>query len=192
MLNLPVAASESLLEALEAFDGPKPGARKVHRLRKVEGRLMFARKATGASGYGQVTCNIAPITSPHFEDTAPLRSLHSQERLVWASDIQGMTSPERYISVGGEVPLTFPPVAEPMIGTDNGRVVAPVFRVVNHDLADPVAEQDTLVDQILSAEEVTTLGDLCTAAPHRAKYKPIFQVAPWEKHIPDSLERMAW
>ena len=47
-----------------------------------------------------------------------------------------MTTPERYTSVGGEVPLTFPAVAEPMIGTDDGRVVAPVFRGVNHDLAD--------------------------------------------------------
>ena len=139
-----------------------------------------------------MACTISPITSPHFEDTAPLRSLHSQERLVWASDIQGMTSPERYTSVGGKVPLTFPAVAEPRIGTDDDRVVAPVSRAVNHDLADLVAEQHTLVDQILSAEEVTTLGDLCNAAPHRAKYKPIFQVAPWEKRIPDSRERTAW
>ena len=66
VLNLLVAASDSLLEALEAFDRPKPGVRRVHRLREVEGQLMFARKATGASGYGQVACNIAPITSPHF------------------------------------------------------------------------------------------------------------------------------
>ena len=192
VLNLPVASSDTLLEALEAFDRPKPGARKVHRLREVEGQLMFARKATGASGYGQLACNIAPITCPHFDDTAPVRSLHSAERLVWASDIHGMTTPERYTSVGGEVPLTFPAVAEPMIGTDDGRVVAPVFRGVNHDLADLVAEQHTLVDEILSPEEVTALGDLCNAAPHRAKYKPIFQVAPWEKRIPDSRERTAW
>ena len=65
-----------------------------------------------------------------------------------------------------------------MIGTDDGRVVALVFRGVNHDLADLVARQHTLVDQILSAEEVTALGDLCNAAPHRAKYKPIFHSIP--------------
>ena len=52
VLNLLVAASESLLEAMEAYDRPKPGARKVHRLGEVEGQLMFARKATGASRYG--------------------------------------------------------------------------------------------------------------------------------------------
>ena len=57
---------------------------------------MLARKATGASGYGQLACNIAPITSPHFEDTAPLQSLHAAERLVWASDIHGMTTPGSY------------------------------------------------------------------------------------------------
>ena len=125
-----------------------------------------------------MACNIAPITSLHFEDTAPLWYLHSQEQLVWASDVEGMTSPERYTSVGGQVPLTFPAVAEPMIGTNDGRVVDPVFRGVNHNLADLVAEQHTLVDQILSAQEVTALGELCNAAPHRLKYKPIFQVTP--------------
>ena len=177
VLNLPVASSDTLLEALEACDRPKPGGRKVHWLREVEGQLTFARKATGASGYGQLACNIAPIISPHFDDTAPVRSLHAAQRLVWASEIHGMTNPERYTSVGGEVPLTFPAVAEPMIGTDDGRVVA-------HDLADLVAEQHTLVDEILSPEDDVPTRATSLMSTTRRLIPSIRPTTPGLTHLP--------
>ena len=63
---------------------------------------MFGWKSTGSSRYDKVAHNVAAIANRNFEDVVPLRSLHTQERFVWASEIQGMTSPERYTSVAGE------------------------------------------------------------------------------------------
>ena len=44
----------------------------------------------------------------------------------------------------------------------------------------------------ISSLSNTCFCDLCNLAPHRAKYKSIFHVAPWKKRIPDSRERAAW
>jgi hypothetical protein len=191
-LNLPLASSEAMLAALDELDRPNPGPRKVCRLREVNGELVVARKAQGAAGYGQLPYNVAPITAPHWEDEAPVRTLHTQELLVWAQEIQGMTSPERYTSIAGDVPLVFPAAAEPVIGTDDGRVVVPLFRGVNEDLSALKDEQHCRMADILSADEVDTLATLANSRGHAAKYAPIFQHSPWERRVADSRERTVW
>ena len=62
-----------------------------------------------------------------------------------------------YASTAGEVPLVFPAAAEPVIGTDDGRVVVPLFPGVNADLSALPAEQRCRVAGILSPDEV----DVC-------------------------------
>lgn len=196
VLVMPEASSAAVLDALHQFERPEPGPRRAVRLREIDGRLTFAGKAikgTSYAGYGSLAHNASAVTGPHFEDSSPVRSLHTHERLVWATDLSGVTTPERYTSTGAEVPLAFPASAEALIGTDDGRVAVSPFQVVATEFDELVVEQCICVDAILAGDEATDLKALCNNPGNAGKFEPIFNRTPaWLGRLPDSAERTAW
>ena len=84
-----------------------------------------------AASWRKWECKAQQVQRGHWEDTAPLYSLHSQLPWSWHSDLEGHTLPTWYKGTGIHPSLFFPLTTSPLFGVEHHRVSIPV-EVVDH------------------------------------------------------------
>ena len=88
-------------------------------------------------------CKAQQVQRGHWEDTAPLYSLHSQSPWSWHADLEGhtlaSTLPTWYKGTGMHPSLFFPLTTTPLFGVEHHRVSIPVD-VVDHRHVDDLKD----------------------------------------------------
>ena len=92
-----------------------------------------------AAGWRKWECKAQQVQRGHWEDTAPLYSLHSQSPWSWHADLEGHTFPTWYKGTGMHPSLFFPLTTTPLFGVELHRVSIPVD-VVNHRHVDDLKD----------------------------------------------------
>ena len=84
-----------------------------------------------AAGWHKWECKAQQVQRGHWEDTAPLYSLHSQSPWSWHADLDGHTLSTWYKGTRMHPSLFFPLTTTPLFGVEHDRVSIPV-EVVDH------------------------------------------------------------
>ena len=84
-------------------------------------------------------CKAQQVQRGHWEDTAPLYSLHSQSAWSWHADLEGHTLPTWYKGTGMHPSLFFPLTTTPLFGVEHHRVTIPL-EVVDHRHIDDIKD----------------------------------------------------
>ena len=92
-----------------------------------------------AAGWRKWECKAQQVQRGHWEDTAPLYSLHSQSPWSWHADLEGHTLPTWYKGTGMHPSLFFPLTTTPLFGVEHHRVSIPVD-VVDHRHVDDLKD----------------------------------------------------
>ena len=92
-----------------------------------------------AAGWRKWECKAQQVQRGHWEDTAPLYSLHSQSPWSSHADLEGHTLPTWYKGTGMHPSLFFPLTTTPLFGVEHHRVSIPVD-VVDHRHVDDLKE----------------------------------------------------
>ena len=92
-----------------------------------------------AAGWRKWECKAQQVQRGHWEDTAPLYSLHSQSPWSWHADLEGHTLPTWYKGTGMHPSLFFPLTTIPLFGVEHHRVSIPVD-VVDHRHVDDLKD----------------------------------------------------
>ena len=79
-----------------------------------------------AAGWRKGECKAQQVERGHWEDTAPLYSLHSQLPWSWHADLEGHTLPTWYKGTGMHPSLFFPLTTATPFGVEQHRVSIPV------------------------------------------------------------------
>ena len=92
-----------------------------------------------AAGWRKWECKARQVQRGHWEDTAPLYSLHSQSPWSWHADLEGHTLRTWYKGTGMHPFLFFPLTITPLFGVEHHRVSIPVD-VVDHRHVDDLKD----------------------------------------------------
>ena len=92
-----------------------------------------------AAGWRKWEWKAQQVQRGHWEDTAPLYSLHSQSPWSWHADLEGHTLPTWYKGTGMHPSLFFPLTTTPLFGVEHHRVSIPVD-VVDHRHVDDLKD----------------------------------------------------
>ena len=185
----PALASQRLLDHLN--DSLPPNTKGPRQQVYVRGDPLLCT-GDDTKGYRCHSHNAVAIRRPHFEDAAPVYSLHSREKYIWASDIGGVTTPERHTAANPALSVVLPGSAEAIIGTDDGRIEVPATAPINTDLSALSASHHVLLSDALSAEEVQHLATMATHPAHQGKYGVLFTEPAWGDRRPDTMDRAQW
>ena len=92
-----------------------------------------------AAGCRKWECKAHQVQRGHWEDTAPLYSLHSQSPWSWHADLEGHTPPTWYKGTGMHPSLFFPLTTAPLFGVEHHHVSISV-EVVDHRHVDELKD----------------------------------------------------
>ena len=92
-----------------------------------------------AASWRKWECNAQQVQRGHWEDTAPLYSLHSQSAWSWHADLEGHTLPTRCKATRMHPSLFFPLTTTPLFGVEHHCVTIPL-EVVDHRPADDLKD----------------------------------------------------
>ena len=84
-----------------------------------------------AAGWRKWECKAQQLERGHWEETAPLYSLHSQSEWSWHADLEGHILSTRYKVIGMHNSLFFGPTTTSLFGGEHHRVPIPL-EVVDH------------------------------------------------------------
>jgi hypothetical protein len=185
----PALASQRLLDHLN--DSLPPNTKGPRQQVYVRGDPLLC-SGDDTKGYRCHTHNAVAIRRAHFEDAAPVYSLHSREKYIWASDVAGVTTPERHTAANPALSVVLPGSAEAIIGTEDGRIEVPATAPINTDLSALSASHHVLLSDALSAEEVQHLATMATHPAHQGKYGVLFTEPAWGGRRQDTLDRAQW
>ena len=79
-----------------------------------------------AAGWRKWECKAQRVQREHWEDTAPVYSLHSQSLWSWHANLEGHTLPTWYKGTGMHPSLFFPLTTAPLCGVEHHPVSIPV------------------------------------------------------------------
>ena len=92
-----------------------------------------------AAGWRKWECKAQQVQRGHWEDTAPLYSLHSQSPWSWHANLEGHTLPTWYKGTGMHPSVFIPLTTTPLFGVEHHRVSIPVD-VVDHRHVDALKD----------------------------------------------------